>query len=134
MIKLLKIIKANKQQPSVARRSRAARNSAHCKSVSGKKWTAVFMIENKDKVKFKCVSFGQKGASDYTIHKDRERRNRYIDRHMKDTKTNDPTRAGFLSLYVLWNKPSFEASVRDYKTRLGKYNKTGRFPTKIVGY
>ena len=29
----------------------------------------------------RAVSFGQKGASDYTKHKDKERKARYIDRH-----------------------------------------------------
>ena len=52
-------------------------------------------------------------------HKDKDRRNRYIWRHMKDTRTGDPTRAGYLSLYVLCNdssslycdvKPHFEAT------------------------
>ena len=27
------------------------------------------------------ISFGQNGASDYTKHKDKERKGRYIDRH-----------------------------------------------------
>ena len=51
----------------------------------------------------KTTSFGLKGASDYTIHKD-------ID-------TNDPTRAGYLSYYILWNLPSLSASVADYRRR-----------------
>ena len=34
---------------------------------------------------------------------------------MKDTRTGDPTRAGYLSLYILWNKPSLKASITDYK-------------------
>ena len=29
----------------------------------------------------KTISFGQKGASDFTKHKDLHRRDRYIDRH-----------------------------------------------------
>ena len=31
----------------------------------------------------KTISFGQHGASDYTKHKDNDRKNRYIDRHKK---------------------------------------------------
>ena len=31
----------------------------------------------------KTVSFGQKGASDYTKHKDKERKERYVDRRKK---------------------------------------------------
>ena len=77
--------------------------------------------------------FGAKGMSDFTIHKDKKRRDRYIKRHKKDLKTNDPTRPGFLSMYILWNKKSFKASLLDYKKRLNKYNKTGKFPKKITG-
>jgi len=65
----------------------------------------------------KTTSFGLKGASDYTIHGDLERRNRYRDRHAKDLETNDPTRAGYLSYYVLWNLPSLSASIADYRKR-----------------
>ena len=32
----------------------------------------------------KTVSFGSKGMSDYTLHKDDERKNRYINRHKKN--------------------------------------------------
>ena len=32
----------------------------------------------------KTISFGQKGASDYTKHKDKDRKERYIDRHSKN--------------------------------------------------
>ena len=42
-------------------------------------------------------------------------------------------RAGFLSMYILWNKPSFKASLADYKRRLNVYNRTGKFPKKITG-
>lgn len=78
--------------------------------------------------------FGAAGMSDYTKHKDKQRRNRYIKRHLKDLRTGDPTKAGYLSMFVLWNKPSLSASKADYKRRLNTYNRTGRFPKKISGY
>ena len=77
--------------------------------------------------------FGAAGMSDFTIHKDRERRERYISRHKKDLKTGDPTKPGYLSMYILWNKPSLKASLADYKRRLNVYNRTGKFPTGISG-
>ena len=68
--------------------------------------------------KEKRVSFGAKGMSDYTIHKDPERKKRYIDRHSgMNEDWNDPTTPGALSRWILWNKPSFEASVKDFKNR-----------------
>lgn len=77
--------------------------------------------------------FGAAGMSDYTLHKDKERRERYISRHKKDLRTNDPMKPGYLSMYILWNKPSVKASLADYKRRLNVYNKTGKFPKDIIG-
>ena len=72
--------------------------------------------------------------SDLTKHKDKKRRNRYIFRHNKDLGTRNPARAGYLSMFILWNKPSLQASIADYRRRLGVYNRTGKFPTKIANY
>ena len=63
----------------------------------------------------KTVSFGAKGYSDYTLHKDPERKERYISRHKK---TEDWTKSGiktpgFYSKHVLWNKPTLKGSVDD---------------------
>jgi len=98
-----------------------------------KKGTKKYVAEFKKGDKSIMRKFGAMGMSDYTIHKDSERRNRYINRHKKDLKTNDPTRAGYLSMYILWNKPTYKASLIDYKRRLNKYNKTGKFPKDIKG-
>jgi hypothetical protein len=99
-----------------------------------KKYIAEFEISTKNgKKRKKSTKFGALGMSDYTIHKDKERRNRYIKRHTKDLRTNDPTRAGYLSMYILWNKKTFRASLSDYKRRLNIYNKTGKFPKSITG-
>ena len=99
----------------------------------GKKYMARFKIIKNGKTTHKTTHFGAKGMSDFTIHKDRERRSRYITRHKKDLRTKDPTRAGYLSMFVLWgNLPNFNKSVQDYKIRLQTYNRTGKFPEKIV--
>lgn len=61
----------------------------------------------------KHVKFGAYGMSDYTIHKDPERRQRYINRHKGKenwTKSGLST-AGFWSLHLLWGKPSLTASI-----------------------
>jgi hypothetical protein len=63
------------------------------------------------------VKFGGYGYSDYTIHKDPERKKRYQDRHRKDLDTKDPYAPGYLSWYVLWNKPTLSASIADYNKR-----------------
>jgi hypothetical protein len=94
-----------------------------------KKWTAYFEKNGK----LMKTDFGARGMSDFTIHKDIERRERYITRHLKDLDTKDPTRPGYLSMYILWNKPSLQDSINDYKKRLLTFNKTGNFPLDIVG-
>lgn len=96
-----------------------------------KKYEATFIREKNGKKKEISTKFGAAGMSDYTIHKDIERRNRYIKRHKKDLKTKDPSRAGFLSMFILWNKKTYKASLTDYKRRLNTYNRTGKFPIKI---
>ena len=79
-----------------------------------KKYTATFMIDGKEKK----VNFGQKGYDDYTIKKDKEQRSRYRKRHMKDLKTGDPTRAGYLSYYLLWgDSTSLKENIKSYKKR-----------------
>ena len=94
-----------------------------------KKYEIVFDVDGKTVTR----KFGAAGMSDYTKHRDKERRERYISRHAHDLRTKDPTMPGYLSMYVLWNKPTVEGSLADYKKRLGVYNKTGKFPTAIAG-
>ena len=65
----------------------------------------------------KEVKFGAKGYSDYTIHKDPERKERYLDRHRKNENWNDFQSPGSLSRYLLWNLPTLKASIQDFKKR-----------------
>ena len=56
----------------------------------------------------KKVYFGQYGASDFTIHKDEARRQRYIERHKNRenwSKSGIDT-AGWWSYWYLWSKPT----------------------------
>ena len=94
---------------------------------SGKKLMATFETNGRKKV----IHFGQAGASDFTKHHDIQRKQRYIKRHLKDLKTGNPARAGYLSMFVLWNKNSLKSGIANYKSRLNTYNRTGKFPTKI---
>lgn len=63
------------------------------------------------------TDFGASGYSDCTIHKDVERRQRYDARHKKNENWSDYKSAGSLAKYILWNKPTLEASIADYKKR-----------------
>ena len=94
---------------------------------SGKKLMATFETNGRKKI----IHFGQAKASDFTKHRDIQRKQRYIKRHHKDLKTGNPARAGYLSMFVLWNKNSLKSGIANYKSRLNTYNRTGKFPTKI---
>ena len=69
----------------------------------------------------KKVCFGAAGYSDFTIHKDEARRQRYVARHEKNeskywNKSGIDT-ASFWSKFLLWNLPSISASYQDIKKR-----------------
>ena len=70
----------------------------------------------------KTISFGQAGASDFTKHKNEERKHRYIDRHKKNENWNDPTTAGFYSRWITWNKPTITESIKDTNRRFKNIN------------
>ena len=72
----------------------------------------------------KTVSFGQKGASDFTKHKNTDRKERYIDRHKnnEDWNKSGAKTAGFYSKHVLWNKPTLKESIDDINKRFKKLN------------
>ena len=72
----------------------------------------------------KTVSFGQKMASDFTKHKDTDRKERYIDRHKarEDWTKSGVKTAGFYSKHVLWNKPTIKESIDDINKRFKNLN------------
>jgi len=82
----------------------------------GKKMMAVF--RNKKTGREKVTHFGDATMSDYTKHKNNKRKGKYQSRHAKDLSTGDPTRAGFLSYYILWGKStSMRENIAAYKRR-----------------
>ena len=69
--------------------------------------------------KKKTIHFGQAGASDYTQHKDTERKDRYLARHKKRENWKDPFTASFWATNLLWNKPSLYASIKSIQDDYG---------------
>jgi hypothetical protein len=73
-----------------------------------KKWRVVFEDGSH-------VDFGQKGYSDFTLHKDPLRMKRYVHRHsgMGETWSKKGLHsAGFWSRWLLWSKPSLPQAKR----------------------
>jgi len=85
----------------------------------GKKLMAIFT--NHENGEFKIIHFGQLPYLDFTIHKDKERKERYIARHSKRENWNNPYSAGTLSRYILWNKPTIKASIKDFKKKFNLF-------------
>jgi hypothetical protein len=88
------------------------------------------------------VHFGQEDASDYTLHKEAERKQRYIKRHGgsktgKTSRKEDWTKkglntAGFWSRWLLWEKPSLKASIDNIEKRFGiKIERKGSATSKV---
>jgi len=65
-----------------------------------------FIITNDNKK----IYFGQASASDFTLHKDEARKQRYINRHKKNENWNNKDTAGFWSRWLLWEKPTIKES------------------------
>ena len=67
----------------------------------------------------KKVYFGQAGASDFTIHKDVARKQRYINRHKNESKFwHDPDTASYWALKYLWSYPTKEEAYQHIKKEL----------------
>ena len=62
------------------------------------------------------VYFGDPHYDNYTIHKDVERKYRYIKRHKKEQWDN-PLTAGFWNHWLLWHKPTIYDSMMDIENR-----------------
>ena len=80
-----------------------------------------FYIANDGKHKYvavfdshKKVPFGALGYEDFTQHGDAYRKKLYLNRHRKRENWNDPRTPGALSRWILWNKPTIEASIKHY--------------------
>jgi hypothetical protein len=79
------------------------------------KYVATFLT---DKGRTKTTRFGATGMDDYLHTHSKEQRERYRTRHAKDLNTGDPTRAGFLSYYLLWgDSTNLQTNINAYKKR-----------------
>ncbi len=80
-----------------------------------KKFDAHLIVDDRKRV----IPFGAKGMSDYTIHQDPKRKERYLSRHKAREDWKNPLTAGFYSRWYLWNKPSLISSENDLRSRFG---------------
>lgn len=95
--------------------------------IKNKKYTAkVFQLKKSDNdqvniTKTRTVHFGDNRYQDFTQHKDKKRKQNYINRHkMREKWTmadNGIFTAGFWAKNLLWNKGTIEDSINDIKKR-----------------
>lgn len=82
-------------------------------TAKGKKWTATFLIDDKEQK----VNFGATGYLDYTIGATDKQREAYLKRHDKE-KNQPANTAGALSYYVLWGESrSMNKNIQSFKKR-----------------
>ena len=74
-------------------------------------------------VQKKIILFGAEGYKDYIQYykndpaKAEMKKDAYIARHKINEDWTDPMTPGTLSRYILWNLPTFEASLSDFKKK-----------------
>lgn len=89
--------------------------SIHHSTAPKKKFVAVIREQNANEIH--TIHFGAKGYSDFTIHNDEERKQRYLARHRAREDWTDPLTAGFWSRWVLWNLPTLRDSIEYTKRK-----------------
>lgn len=62
------------------------------------------------------IRFGQSGYSDFTKHKDPQRKTNYLNRHRNEDWTN-LNKPGTWARYLLWNKPTLAESIKSMEKR-----------------
>ena len=73
-------------------------------------------INNDQMPRVHVIHFGATGYEDYTMHKDIKRRNAYDSRHSNED-WNDLTKAGAWAKWLLWNKSTLDASIKDMENK-----------------
>lgn len=72
------------------------------------------------------IRFGAKGYKDYIQYSKEDpelaekKKQAYIARHSVREDWSNPLKAGTLSRYILWNKPTLRASIADFRKRFEK--------------
>ena len=63
------------------------------------------------------IQFGSKSTSDFTLNKDKARKEKYDTRREKREDWTDSKTAGVSAKNILWNKPTIQASIKDTSQR-----------------
>ena len=85
---------------------------------------AILSISNKPNKKYtiviynngrkKSIHFGSKSIEDYTQHRSKNKKAKYLEKHQENT---NPYSVAFWNQHLLWNKPSIDESIKDIKKK-----------------
>ena len=78
---------------------------------------AVFFDDDGNKVKTTHFGLNNPKFGTFIDHKDKEKKENYLKRHRVREDWDDYQSAGSLSRHILWNKPTLQKSISDYKNR-----------------
>ena len=80
-----------------------------------------FMVTVDNGGALRTIHFGGRGFSDFTMHKDKARKKRYIGRHRarEDWSAAGILTAGFWAKHLLWNESTLQKSKDDISMRFG---------------
>tara|TARA_R110000824_G_scaffold394102_1_gene593697 strand:+ start:996 stop:1283 length:288 start_codon:yes stop_codon:yes gene_type:complete len=85
-------------------------------TAKNKKWKAIFIDDLGKKIK--TSQFGDDRYSDYTLHKDKERRTKYRSRHKGNLSKGTYMSPSHLSYYILWGaSTNRNKNITDYKRK-----------------
>lgn len=83
-------------------------------TAKNKKLKAIFFDDNGKKIK--TSQFGDDRYEDYTMHKDKSRREKYRSRHKGNLKKGTYMSPSHLSFYILWgDSTSRNNNIKQYK-------------------
>jgi hypothetical protein len=115
----------SKQKSKSKRKSKQKSISKNKSSEKNSKEKIILQQSNRSEKKYmvtigkKTIHFGSSPYKSYEVHKDKARMLRYLNRHRSRenwSKSGIKT-AGFWSRWILWNKPSLLASIKDTEKR-----------------
>ena len=85
-------------------------------TAKNKKLKAIF-YDDKGK-KIKTTQFGDNRYQDYTQHKDKSRRSKYLSRHSGNLKKTNYMSPAHLSYYILWGaSTNVNTNIKQYKKK-----------------
>jgi hypothetical protein len=104
-----------------------ARTVVYLKKSNKKGKRYMVFVKNPQGQGGRTIHFGDSKMQNYTMHKDKERKARYLSRHKSRERWGKASikTAGFWSRWLLWNKPSIGGSKRDIATRFNVSFKSG---------